>query len=184
MLFLRQVRLQPNGGAARRETRAADRELADFLSRGDITFEQRRRQIADGDVVESVAGRIARQQRCCVEVQREQVANGVLIFSAIQPAERIGPAGIRRGDGDLSSAVSSESSAAVRTLRRDDARPGEASDAREASGRLFPRRPSDRREPVCDGIELEATGSHLVVVTRQAVRRDQGLVGSLGRGRS
>ena len=99
MRLLRQVGPQADRRTARRETRPADRELADFLRRGDITLEQRRRQVADGDVVEPVAGRIARQQRRGVDVERKQIANRVAVFGAVQPAERIGAAGIWRGNG-------------------------------------------------------------------------------------
>ena len=148
MRLLRQVRPQADCRAARRETRPADRELADFFRCGDITLEQRRRQVADGDVVESVAGRIARQQRRGVDVERKQIANRVAVFGAVEPAERIGAAGIWRGNGHGRRArFPARPARPYASLRRAAGRPGEASAAHAACGRPSPTRPHDRADP-------------------------------------
>ena len=73
---------------------AADREPADLPRGGEIAFEQRGREVADGDVVEAVAGIVAGQQRGDVDVERQQIADGVLIFGAIEAAEGVGAAGV------------------------------------------------------------------------------------------
>ena len=66
---------------------------------GHIAIEQCGRQIPHGDIVEAVAWLVVGQKRGCVDLEREQIAYGVLIFSAREPAERIGAAGIRCGGG-------------------------------------------------------------------------------------
>ena len=100
MLFLRKVGGEDDGFAAGRAHGAADREAADFLRGGEITFEQSGREFADGDVIETVAGIVGREQRGDVDVEAEQIANRVLIFGAVQAAEGVGAAGIGlRGGG-------------------------------------------------------------------------------------
>ena len=69
---------------------AADGQPADLLCRRQVSLQQGRREIADRHVVETVARLIARQQRGDVDVEREQVANRILVFGAIEAAERIG----------------------------------------------------------------------------------------------
>ena len=89
----------PDRVAAGRAARAADRQAADLLRRRDVAVEQRRRQIADRHVVEAVAGLVGRQQRRDVDVEREQIADGVLVFGSGQPPDRGGAAGIRMRRG-------------------------------------------------------------------------------------
>src|SRR5581483_11243697 len=43
----------------------------------------------------SIAAVISRQQRRRIDVQREQVANGVLVFRAVEPMERFRSTGVR-----------------------------------------------------------------------------------------
>ena len=75
----------------------ADRQAADLLRRRQIALEQRRRDLQHvGDVVEAVARIVGRQQRRDVDVgdvERQQVAHGVLVFGAVQPVERPVPPG-------------------------------------------------------------------------------------------
>src|SRR5258708_5286570 len=78
MLFLRQVRRKRDRVAARRAGRAAEREAADFAGRRDVALQQRRREITDRHVVETVAGFVTGQQRGDVGVDRQQVADRVV----------------------------------------------------------------------------------------------------------
>ena len=55
VFFLREVRRSPDGVAAGRAARPPDRYTADLFRRRNVAVHQRRRQIADGHVVEPVA---------------------------------------------------------------------------------------------------------------------------------
>ena len=99
MIFLREVGRQANDVALERRLRAADRQAADFLRGRDVAVQERRRQVADRDVVEAVTALIGWQERGGVDVERQQVSDGVLILGPIQAAERVRAAGIRSGGG-------------------------------------------------------------------------------------
>ena len=79
--------------------RRAEGEAGDFLRGGNVAVEQRGREIAHRDVVEAVARFVVGQQRGGVDVEREEIADGVLILSARETAKRVGAAGVglRRG---------------------------------------------------------------------------------------
>ena len=90
----------------RRAGRIADRHGADRLGGGDVAFEQHRGYAEHvGHVVEAEARVVRRQQRRGVNVERQQVANRVLVFGAVQPVQRratgIGAGGRRAIDGRL-----------------------------------------------------------------------------------
>ncbi len=95
VLLLREVRCHAKRLAARHATRPADREPADLLRGRHVALEQRRRQLADRDVVEPVARFVGRQERGNVHVEREQVADGVAVLGTREPADRRGAARIR-----------------------------------------------------------------------------------------
>jgi hypothetical protein len=77
--------------------RRADGQAADLVGRGEIALEQRRRQLEHtGDVVEAVARIVAGQQARHVDVDGDEIADGVAILVAIQPVERHGASGVRR----------------------------------------------------------------------------------------
>ena len=97
MIVLREVGRQDDGERAGRSNRTADGEARDLLRRRQIAIEQRRRQGADVDVVEPVARIVGRQHRRGVDVEREQIADRVLIFSAIQAMEGVVATRIGRG---------------------------------------------------------------------------------------
>ena len=99
MIFLREVGRQANDVALERRLRAADRQAADFLRGRDVAVQQRRRQVADRHVVEAVTAVIGRQKRGGVDVESQQVSDGVLILGPIQAAERVRAARIRFGGG-------------------------------------------------------------------------------------
>ena len=75
-----------------------DRKAADRLRRGEIAFHEGRRHPQHaGDVVEAVAGVVGRQEIGDVHVERQQVADGVLVLGAVQPMECLGATRIRMG---------------------------------------------------------------------------------------
>ena len=156
--------------AARRETRPADRELADFFRCGDITLEQRRRQVADGGVVEPVAGRIARQQRRGVDVERKQIANRVAVFGAVQPAERIGAAGIWRGNGHgVQRGFQRGQRGRMRRFVGPPGALGRHLPRTQLADDLLPRVRMIAQIRRIDRVKLEPAGLYFAVVTRQAV---------------
>ena len=118
-----------------------DRQPADLLRRRQISFEQRRRQIAHRHVVEAVARLVAGQQRRDVDVEREQIADGVLVFGPVEPAERVGSARIRLRGRRVSSEFPATISVARRSARPAAADRRAASIAFAASGLLSPTHP-------------------------------------------
>ena len=107
-LFLREVRRQDDRVAAGRANRTPHRQPADLPRRLDIPLQQRRRQIADRQVVEPVARFVIRQQRSRLDVEREQIADGVAVLGAIQAAEGVGAPGLGLAAAAWSSVSSSE----------------------------------------------------------------------------
>ena len=94
-LFLSDIRWHADRVPSGRPSHAPNRELADVLRRRDVAVQQRRREFTDSHIVEPVAGLIHRQPRRRVDVERQQIANRVLILCPIQPPQRRGPSGIR-----------------------------------------------------------------------------------------
>ena len=97
VLLLRDIRPHAKRVAAGRLARRADGEARDFLRGRDVAVEQSGREVADGDIVKAVAGLVVGQKRRGVDRDTEQITDGVLVFGAVEPAEGIGAAGIRRG---------------------------------------------------------------------------------------
>ena len=64
--------------------RAADRQPADLLRGGDVPVQQSRGQVADRDVVEAVTAFIGGQERRGVDVEGQQISDGVLILGPIE----------------------------------------------------------------------------------------------------
>ena len=95
MPLLREVGSRTHGRTVRPETRPPHRQPADLLGRRDVALEQRRRQIADRDVVEPEAGRIAGKQHRHVDLQVQQVTDGVVILGAVESPEGVGAARVR-----------------------------------------------------------------------------------------
>jgi hypothetical protein len=86
--FLGQVGRDPDRVAARRSSRPAYGEAADLLGCRDIAIEQGGGEIANGDVVEPVAGLVRGQQRGDVDVHGQQIAHRVLVLRPREPADR------------------------------------------------------------------------------------------------
>ena len=95
--FLGDVTSHANRLALKRRLRAADRQSADSLRSGDVPVEKGRRQIANGDVVEAVAALVRRQERLGIDVERQQVPDGVLILGAVESPQGLGATRIRLG---------------------------------------------------------------------------------------
>ena len=97
--LLGQVRAQDDDPAAGHDGRAADGEPADLLRGREVPLHQRGRQLDHPHVVEAVARVVAGQQGGHVDVQIEQVADGVAVLGAVQAPERLGPPRVRGGGG-------------------------------------------------------------------------------------
>ena len=179
VLLLRQVRTEPDRGAARRAAGPADGELCDLLGRRDVALEQRRRQIADRDVVEAEARGIARQQVGDVDFQREQITDCIVILGAVQPPERVRAAGVRlrrgqavegalqRCERGLVGGLVGPASAGRRHLPR-----------AQLAGDLLPRLPVVPERLRVDRLERKPGRPGPVVVARQAVAADQTVCGA------
>ena len=94
VLLLREIGAKTERIAARLAKRCAHREPADFLGGRDVAVQQGRREFTHRHVVEAVTRVVLRQQRRGVDIEREQIANGILVFGAIQAAEGFGAPGI------------------------------------------------------------------------------------------
>ena len=101
MVLLRDVGRDANDVALQRGLGGADRQPADLLRGGDVSVEQRRGQVADRDVVEAVTAFIGGQERGGVDVEGQQVSDGVLILGTIQTPQRLRAARIRPRGGGL-----------------------------------------------------------------------------------
>jgi hypothetical protein len=62
LIFLRQIRRQHHDVAGRGGQGAPDSQAADLLRRGEIPLEQRRRELADPDIVETMADIVFREE--------------------------------------------------------------------------------------------------------------------------
>ena len=100
MPLLRDVGADAKGVATGGFAGCADGETGDFLGSGNVAVEQRGREVADGDVVETVARLVVGEQRGGVDGNAEEIADGVLVFRAVEAAEGVGAAGVGRGGGE------------------------------------------------------------------------------------
>ena len=99
LVFLGQVGWNQDGFAEGSFHRRSHCQPADLARRTEISLEQGGRKLADGEVIEAVAGVVFRQHCRHVQLHCQQIADGVLVLGAIEAAEGIGPAGIRPGRG-------------------------------------------------------------------------------------
>jgi hypothetical protein len=83
---LAELAADPVFGRAGPHVGVADGQRADALRGGEIPLEQERRGLQRrGNVVEPEVGAIARQQVGHVDIERQQVTNGVAVFGAVEP---------------------------------------------------------------------------------------------------
>jgi hypothetical protein len=106
VIVLRQIGSNAKGFDRGRDLRAAHSERADFPCSRQISLHQRRRYPEYGtDVVEAVSFLIGRKQRGDVDIQREEVAQRVAVFRAVETMEDsaagIGASGCSRVDRRL-----------------------------------------------------------------------------------
>ncbi len=83
VVLLRDIGADAEGVAARGFAGRADGETGDFLRGGDVAVEEGGRKVTDGDVVETVAGLVVREQGGGVDIDGEEIADGVAILGAV-----------------------------------------------------------------------------------------------------
>ena len=72
-------------------SRSSNREARHFLCGVEIALRQKRGKLQDSrDVVKAIADLVGRQQGAAVDVERQKVADRVLVLGSIQPMERLG----------------------------------------------------------------------------------------------
>ena len=88
VLHQREVRQAVHGGLGP-DRGIAERQTADLLRRQEVAFEQpgRHRQHL-GDVVEALQRVVAGQQRLAVDLQRQQIPDGVRVLGPVQAVDR------------------------------------------------------------------------------------------------
>ena len=88
-LVLAEIALHRVGDLRRRGVAFADGQPADLRRRRDVALEQRRRHAEHvGDVVEAVARIVGRQQGGGIDVERQQIADRVLVLDAVHAVQR------------------------------------------------------------------------------------------------
>jgi hypothetical protein len=170
---LRQVRPHAVGNRARRDRHVAHRQPADVPGGGQVALHQRRRDRQHvGDIVESAALVVWREERRCVDLERQQVADGVCVLGAVQPMQGRAAWTWSRGGR----AVDRRLQIADESVQRGGVGPRH-SRGRHHAGADFPDhflpelgRLRDVRE--IRVLERQLSRTRAVVVTRDAVRRE------------
>ena len=165
----------------RGEVRVAHREPADLPRRRQVALGQhgRHRQHV-GDVVEAEARVVGRQQRPGVDVEGEQVADGVGVLGAVQTVDGGAPARVRVGRrGGVDRRLEAGDDPLVLFLAR--TRPARRG---HRAGAELPDHPLPQvhlagvlADPVeVDALQGDARGQGAVVVAAHAVAREEGAV--------
>ena len=180
MLLLSQIGIRAEGDAGR-FGHPAHGETADLLRRADVALEQGRREVPDRHVVESVARGVRRQQRGDVDLQRQQVADRVVVLRAVQPAEglRAARVGLFRSDA-VQLAFERRQRLPVRTLVRTATARRRHLPRPQLAGHFLPRRAVEARVLLHQCVQLEPRRLEPVVVATQAVARDEDAVRRVG----
>ena len=85
----------------RRRRRITDRQTADLPGRRQIPLGQHRRHRQDiRDVVEPVAGVVSREQGLAVDLEGEEITDGVGVLGPVQPVDRRTSSRVRVGGGN------------------------------------------------------------------------------------
>ena len=92
--LLTEVRRHPDDPPGRRRRRDPRGEAADLLCRLDVAVQQRRGDRAQRDVVEALARFVRRQEFFDIDLNAEQVADGVAVFETGEPPDAVAVAGI------------------------------------------------------------------------------------------
>ena len=82
--FLGEVRAEYDDTASGHDAKTAHGQSADFLRRSEVAFHQGRRQLYNSNVVEAEACIVTRQERRDIDIESQEIANGVAILGAIQ----------------------------------------------------------------------------------------------------
>ena len=175
MTLLREVGGHPDRFTAGRSARTADREPADLLGSRDIAIEQRRRQVADRHVVEAVAGIVGRQERAHVDVERQEIADRVVILGSGEPPDRRRPARIRAGGGrSIERGLQVADHGVVGRIVRAFLADGRHLAGPQLANHLLPDVRMADHVAGSNHIERETAFLVVLVVTRQAVFVDEG----------
>ena len=186
MLVLRQVGGNAEGLAHRRHRRRPDGQAADRARRVHVPLEQRRGDLQDPrDVVEPVALVVGRDQRRGIDVERQQIADCVLILGAVEAVQRLRAprVGLRRRHAiDLRLQPGSEPVADGRVRARSSG--GRHGAGPELPDHLLPDVGPGRHVGKIGGPERNrdrTAGGEPLVVARDAVPLEQRLVPGDGR---
>ena len=85
------VRRQNHHTAPDRRRLTADRQFTDGARSRQITLHQRRRKTARVHVIEPKCRIVARQQRRGVDLERQEIADSILVFGSVETSECFGP---------------------------------------------------------------------------------------------
>ena len=96
VLILGEIGGEDDRPCAGRSDRRADCQPRDLLRRRQVALEECRRQPGKIHVVETVARVVGRKQRGCVDVEREQIADRILILGPTESMKRVGPSRVGR----------------------------------------------------------------------------------------
>lgn len=174
LVFLGEVGGQVEGFAIWGAGWDADGKAADFACGAQIAFEEGRREIADGDVIEAAAGFIGGEEIRDVNFEGEEVADGVLVFGAVKPAEGVSAAGVgllavKSGFNGLDRSEVGVFGGAWNSY-------GRHGSAAEAAEYFFP---AFGVFGGSGGVEAEIAVGRCAVVAAEAVFADEGLLGRL-----
>lgn len=89
VFFLRKVGRKVDRFTARGACRDANGQTSDFAGRRKISFQKRGGEFADSYVVKPVAGFVGRKEASDVNVNGEQVPDGILVLGSIQAPEGV-----------------------------------------------------------------------------------------------
>ncbi len=162
----------------------ADGERAHLAGGADVSLQQHRRNAQHvGDVVEPVGRVVGRQQRGRVDLQRQQVADGVGVLGAVEPvhelAARIGTRGggpVQRGAQPADQPLARGAVGLRNALRRHHAHA-------HLADHLLPDVRCLGRLGEIQAFERQTAGLGAGVMAGDAVLLDGGAVGRSGRGR-
>ena len=186
--ILRRVLAYAEGFAGLADLRIADGHGTHPAGGRDVALEQQRRHAEHvGHVVEAVGGVVRGQQRGRVDVERQQVVNGVAVFGAVQAVhERPPGVGMRDGVGVERRRQRGDQRGAHRRLRcRHPLRRHHAH--AHLADHLLPEVGGGAHVGEIGGLERQTRGLRVVVVTghavaidRRAMRRGAGHGGDCG----
>src|SRR5215510_5930769 len=94
VILLREINRNGHDANTRVREWRSDGQPADLLCCRQIALEQCWRETRHTDVIETIAGVVLREQRKDIDVECQQVPNGVLVLASIETTKRRRPSGI------------------------------------------------------------------------------------------